>query len=329
MPRDDVSLGDLSALVLLLELGSLTRAADSLGIGQPSLSKILRRLRAHFGDPLLVRVGLAMRPTPRAEQLLEPLRGLIAAADLMRASTRDFDPASSDREFTILVTEVGMIQTLPLLMRRLEARGPRLRLRALPLDARPLEARLEAGEADLAIGAFPQAAASLRRQSLYADPFASVVRRGHPRLADLRGADGFRRERHVAVVASPTGHAAHRRLERAFAALEPQQVQVRAPSFLACAFLASRTDGVATIPLKLAQFLAEDLDLELFEPPLELEPIGIEQFWHERMQQDRGHRWFRAEVFDLLTARSGGGGQSAFRNVGTGFRDKTRVNTRI
>ena len=300
MARDDVSLGDLSALVLLLEVGSLTRAAESIGISQPSLSKILRRLRAHFGDPLLVRVGLSMRPTPKAEQLLEPLRGLLAASDMLRASTRDFDPESSDREFSILVTEVGMIQTVPVLMRRLEAKGPHLRLRALPLDTRPLEARLEAGEADLAIGAFPQAAPTLRRQSLYADPFASVVRRGHPRLAELRRTEGFGRERHIVVVASPTGHAAHKRLERAFGALAPEQVLVRVPSFLACAFLASRTDGVATIPRKLAEFLAPDLDLELFEPPLGLEPIGIDQFWHERMQQDRGHRWFRAEVFDLF-----------------------------
>ena len=306
MARTDVSLGDLAALVLLLEVGSLTRAAETLQVSQPSLSKTLRRLRTHFGDPLLVRVGLSMRATPKAEQLLEPLRSLLAASDLLRASTQGFDPLSSDREFSILVTEVGMIQTVPVLMRRLEARGPKLRLRALPLDARPLEARLEAGEADLAIGAFPQAAPTLRRQGLYADPFASVVRRGHPRLDELRGADGFMRERHIVVVGSPTGHAAHRRLERAFAAaLEPEQVQVRVPSFVACAFLASRTDGVATIPLKLAEFLAEDLRLELFEPPLALEPIGIDQFWHERMQQDRGHRWFRAEVFDLFAARPG------------------------
>ena len=303
MGRDDISVGDLAALVLLLEVGSLTRAAETLQISQPSLSKILRRLRTQFGDPLLVRVGLSMRATPKAEQLLEPLRSLIAASDLLRASTRDFDPASSDREFAILVTDVGMIQTVPLLMRRLEAKGPKLRLRALPLDTRPLEARLEAAEADLAIGAFPQAAPTLRRQSLYADPFASVVRRGHPRLFGVGDPEGFRRERHIVVVASPTGHGAHRRLERAFAAaLAPDQVQVRVPSFVACAFLASRTDGVATIPLKLAQFLADDLGLELFEPPLELEPIGIDQFWHERMQQDRGHRWFRAEVFDLFSA---------------------------
>lgn len=301
MAASDVSLADLKALVLLLEVGSLTRAAETLGVGQPSLSKTLRRLRAHFGDPLLVRVGLSMRSTPKAAALLEPLRGLLAASDMLRATTREFDPASSDREFAILVTDVGMIQTVPVLMRRLEARGPRLRLKALPLDARPVEARLEAGEADLAIGAFPQAAPTLRRQSLYLDPFASVARRDHPRIAELGSVEGLRRERHIAVIGSGTGHGAHRRLEAALAAeFGPERVQVRVPSFVACAFIASRTDGVATVPRQLAEFLAADLGLQLFEPPLVLEPIAIDQFWHERMHQDQGHRWFRAEVFDLF-----------------------------
>ena len=76
---------------------------------------------------------------------------------------------------------------------------------------------------------------------------------------------------------------------------------MRVPSFLAGAFLASRTDGVATIPRKLAEFLAEDLELAMFEPPLALEPIAIDQLWHERMHQDQGHRWFRSEVFELLS----------------------------
>ncbi len=304
MARDDISLTDLRVLVLLLEVGSLTRAAETLNLGQPSVSKILRRLRSHFGDPLLVRVGLSMRPTPRAAELLEPLRSLLAASDELRASTREFDPASSDREFAILVTEVGMIQTVPALMQHLEARGPHLRLRALPLDSRPLEARLEAGEADLAIGAFPDAVPTLRRQGLYLDPFASVARQSHPRLPQLRRR-GVRSERHIVVIASTTGHAAHRLLERAYAAdIAPDEVQVRVPSFLAGAFLASRTDAIATIPRKLAEFLAEDLKLELFDPPFALEPIGIDQLWHERMHQDQGHRWFRSEVFEMFGAKT-------------------------
>src|ERR1700712_600111 len=154
--EDDVTLGRLKVLSLLLEVGSLTRTAQILGMSQPAVSKALARLRAHFGDPLLVRVGSIMRPTPKALALTEPLRALLTASDALRASTRPFDAATSEREFTCLVTEVGMIQFIPALMRRLEQAGPGLSLRALPLDSRAFESRLEAGEADVAVGYFPE-----------------------------------------------------------------------------------------------------------------------------------------------------------------------------
>src|SRR6201996_5627861 len=155
MNDDDVSLGRLRALSLLLEVGSLTQAAQILGMSQPSVSKALARLRAHFGDPLLVRVGAVMRPTPKALALTEPLRALLNASETLRASGQTFDPAVSVREFSCLVTEVGMVQVIPALMQRLEQAGPGLSLRAVPLDAGPFEPRLEAGEADLAGGYFP------------------------------------------------------------------------------------------------------------------------------------------------------------------------------
>ena len=173
--EDDISLRHLKALSLLLEVGSLTQAAQILGVSQPSVSKALARLRSHFGDPLLVRVGSVMRPTPKAAALAQPLRALLTASDALRASTQAFDPATSTRQFTCLVTEVGMIQFIPSLMRRLEQAGRGISLRALPLDSRPFEPRLEAGEADVAVGYFPEAAATMRRQRLYADGYLSVA----------------------------------------------------------------------------------------------------------------------------------------------------------
>jgi len=302
--NDDVTLGRLKVLSLLLEVGSLTQTAEILGISQPSVSKALGKLRAHFGDPLLVRVGTVMRPTPKALALTEPLRALLTASDALRAPT-DFDPATSEREFTCLVTEVGMIQFVPALMRKLEQAGPGLRLRALPLDSRPFEPRLEAGEADVAVGYFPEAATSMRRQKLYADGFLGVARRGHPRLEMLGTEAGFWEERHVLMATPGAGRAANRRLEQILAnRIEPGQVQVRVPSFVAGAFVASRTDAVAVLPQRLAETLAEDLGLCTFSPPVSAQPILIEQFWHERVHQDEAHRWFRGLIFQL-GARSG------------------------
>lgn len=231
---EDISLKHLRVLSLLLEVGSLTQAAQILGVGQPTVSKALARLRLHFGDPLLVRVGAVMRPTPKALKMAEPLRALLTASGALRASTRPFDPAASVREFTCLVTEVGMVQFIPALMRRLEQAGPGLSLRALPLDNRPFEPRLEAGEADVAVGFLPEAAGAIRRQRLYADGYLSVARKDHPRLKALATETGFWAERHVLMATSGAGRAANRQLDDILAArLGPGQVQVRVPSFLA------------------------------------------------------------------------------------------------
>jgi DNA-binding transcriptional LysR family regulator len=298
---EDISLKHLRVLSLLLEVGSLTQAAQILGVSQPTVSKALARLRQHFGDPLMVRVGAVMRPTPKALEMAEPLRALLTASGALRASTRPFDPASSTREFTCLVTEVGMVQFIPALMRRLEQAGPGLSLRALPLDNRPFEPRLEAGEADVAVGFLPEAAGAIRRQRLYADGYLSVARADHPRRTALATDKGFWAERHVLMATPGAGRAANRQLDDILAArLKPGQVQVRVPSFLAGAFVASRTDAVATLPLKLAETLASDLGLYVFEPPFEAKPIEIDQFWHERMHQDEGHRWLRATIFSLV-----------------------------
>jgi DNA-binding transcriptional LysR family regulator len=300
---DDIGLRHLKTLSLLLEVGSLTQAAQILGVGQSTVSKSLARLRTHFGDPLLVRVGAAMHPTPRAAALAAPLRELLTASQTLRASTQAFDPADSRREFTCLVTEVGMIQFIPALMRRLEQSGPGLSLRARQLDSRPVEPRLEAGEADVAVGYFPEAASSLRRQRLYADGYLSAVRRDHPRGQTLSTAAGFWAERHVLMATPGAGRAANRQLEQILAArLAPAQVQVRVPSFLAGAFVASCTDAVATLPARLARLLAPNLQLRLFAPPFEATPIQIDQFWHQRVHQDEGHRWLRATIFELMAA---------------------------
>lgn len=301
MDGDDISLRHLKVLTLLLEVGSLTRAAQILDTTQPTISKILTKLRAHFNDPLLVRVGLAMHPTPKAQELIKPLRELLTTSATMRASTSSFDPKTSTREFSALVTEVGMTQLVPPLMGYLEREGPGLRLRAIPLDSRQFEARLEAGEADVALGSFPAAAANMRRQRLYADPYVSVVRKGHPRLGKIEKADAFLRERHVMVISSNTGHAAHQILEDMFSSkLDTDRIHVRVPSFLTSAFVASRTDAIGTLPGRLAEFLADDLKLAIFPTPLPLPRIEISQFWHERVHRDEGHRWFRSAVYSLF-----------------------------
>jgi DNA-binding transcriptional LysR family regulator len=154
----ELSLRELRVLYALLQQRSITRTAQAMETTQPAISKMLGRLRVQFSDPLFVRNGQAMQPTAKALEIADRLRVLLAAADGLRSAATEFDPARSDRRFSLLLTDVGMIRFLPPLIARVATIAPNISVRAVPLDARQFELRLETGEADLAFGAFPKAA---------------------------------------------------------------------------------------------------------------------------------------------------------------------------
>jgi DNA-binding transcriptional LysR family regulator len=299
----ELNLRELRILNALLHERSITRTAQLLATTQPGISKVLRHLRAQFADPLFVRNGHAMQPTARALEIADRLRALLGAADNLRAAVTAFDPVQSDRAFSLLLTDVGMIRFLPPLIAQFAAIAPRVSIRAMPLDSRQFELKLEAGEADLALGAFPNAARHLRRQRLFFDGYVTVVRNGHPRLSVLRSRAGFLVERHIVITASETGHAAHRTAQRVLASqISPSNIMLQVPSFIAGAIVAAETDGLATLPASLAKLLAGPLGLTAFETPISLPRIEISQYWHERYHRDAAHRWFRSATFDLFGA---------------------------
>ena len=297
----ELNLRELRVLDALLRERSITRTAEAMETTQPAVSKMLRHLRAQFSDPLFVRNGQAMQPTAKALDIADRLRVLLDATDSLRAAATAFDPASSDRLFSLLMTDVGMIIFLPPLIARVATLAPGVSVRAVPLDARQFEHRLETGEADLAFGAFPHAARYLRRQRLYSDGYSSVLRKRHPRAAKPLSRASFLAERHILVTASETGHAAHRTAHLVLSsAIASANVMLQVPSFIAAAIVAAETDGVATLPTNLARRIAGPLGLVAFETPITLPRIEIAQFWHERYHRDAGHQWLRKVTLELF-----------------------------
>jgi DNA-binding transcriptional LysR family regulator len=297
----DLKLVELHVLTTLLHERSITRTAQLMATTQPAISKVLRRLREQFSDPLFIRDGQIMQPTSRMLDLSQRLDALFAAADDLHAAAAVFDPARSDRLFSLLLTDVGMILFLPAVVARVAASAPGASVRAVPLQSHQIETKLQAGEADLALGAYPKAARHLRRQRLYSDSYLSVVRRSHPRLRTLRSHGDFLAAQHILVTASETGHAAHRAAQAALAAeVPPANVLLQVPSFVAAASVAAETDGIATLPAKLARRLAGPLGLVVLDCPIALPRIEIAQYWHERYHRDDGHRWLRSLTFDLF-----------------------------
>jgi len=297
----DLRLRDFKVLSVLLRERSLTRAAEELDTTQPSISKVLARLRIHFRDPLFIRSGQAMNPTPKAMEISVPIHSLLVTANMLRTPMPSFDPRTSDRMFKVLTADTGFALILPRLLSMMAKEGPRLTLHAVPLDSRHFESKLESGEADLALGAYPKAPRGLRRQHLYYDGYLSVARKDNPNLRALRNRSGFCAARHIIVVASDTGHAAQQMVQQAVEAeVAAENIMLRVPSFIVAMLVASRTDGVATIPANLATSFAEQLGLTALRSPFPLPRFEIAQFWHERYQRDPGHRWLRAASYELL-----------------------------
>ena len=308
MPRreyGELDFRDLRVLDALIREGSITGAAQALETTQPAISKLLRRLRARFDDPLVVRRGRGVQPTTRAVEMSAQIRKLLEMADGLQQQRMPFDPKKSEKTFSLLVTDVGMVRFLPPLIARLAEIAPNIKVRALPFDSRHFALKLESAEADFALGAFPKAAGHLRLQRLYSDSYASVVRRGHPRVAVARTRRGFLGEQHILITASETGHAAHLETQRVLTrAIAPSNILLQVPSFIAGAIVASQTDGVATLPANLAALVGAPLGMSVFRTPVALPRFEIAQYWHERYHRDGAHRWLRSVTYELFGSRA-------------------------
>jgi DNA-binding transcriptional LysR family regulator len=299
----DVDLRHLRAFEVLLKERNLTRAAATLGVAQPALSKTLARMRRHFDDPLFVRSGNRMEPTAKALDLAGAVREVLDGVTLLRAHHLPFDPATSSRMFSFSVVDSGVPHFLPPLLDHLERHAPRVRLRVTPLDVEGLETALEAGRLDFAMGSFGSLSKRVRRQTLWPVTYVGVVRHGHPRIGATPSLQQLARERHVLVSTAGTGHV-HRLVERALEkAIPAENIVCRVPSFLAAAVTVSRTDTVATLPQAMVSGLLEGLGLRYFTPPLRLPRIEISQHWHERFHREPGSQWIRSVFAELFGGR--------------------------
>lgn len=278
---------------------SVSRAADALGLGQPAVSIALARLREHFGDPLFVRVGSFMEPTPLARDLVQPMRQARAAVEQAFGHRSRFEPHSTTRSFTIGMSDISQVVLLPALWARLLAAAPGVMVDVQPLSAETPR-QLESGEADLAIGFLPQLQAGFYQQALFPQRYVCLVRAGHPRVRGSLSRAAYEAEAHVVVSGSGTGHPI---VERELARQGVQRrVALKVPNYVGLSYLIQGTDLVATIPLRLAEVISRRGRYRMFDPPVALPGYEIKMHWHERFHQDPGHRWMRGVITRLLRA---------------------------
>ena len=275
---------------------SVSVAAESLDMSQPSVSRALSRLREHFGDELFVRTRGGMQPTPHALELSPTVDEMIELynARLLQSST--FEPESSKRCFNIAASDLGLALFLPRLSKQLDDQAPDVSLKGVPLGLHSLIEDLESGAIDVAIGAFPKLYAGVYERTLFNERYVCLVRQDHPIIKRRLSLRRFEEAKHVIVSAKGLGHV-HGQVEQEIIDKCPKdRVRVVSHNFLSSALIAMQTDYVVTVPSKITAVLGETSGLRVFQPPVSLPSFDVKEYWHERYHKEPSNQWIRDKV---------------------------------
>lgn len=292
------------ALDALLAENSVTRAAARLHTSPAAMSRTLARLRRVLQDPLLVRAGQTMVPTPRAEALREEAAALVRGLGALLSPGTGVDPASLRTTFTLQAADLVGAALAPGLLRlaRREAPGVAFRLRAEEWEGGPA---LRLGRIDLEVGAIDHVDPETRVEDLVELRMTAAVRPGHPLTRAPLTAAGLAAAEHVAVSRRGrfTGPLDTALAEQGLS----RRVSVVLPGHLAAMTLAARSDLVCLVPASLPgeppSPLTDDattLGLRLLDIPLRLPPVRIGMAWHPRHAADGAHHWLRGAVRRVL-----------------------------
>ena len=282
--------------------GSFTRAATALAMTQPAVSHALRRLRETVGQDLFVRVAHGVRPTPRAVVLWPQVRAALGALRQALAPG-DFDPRRDAVQLRIAMSDASAGMLAPGLVRGIDSGAALVNLRVLPLTTRDPRALLDAGEADLAVGFFPEVIAAIVAQGeqshlcharLYETRYVCAMRKKHPLARRPLTLDAFCNAHHLLVSFSGEAHGF---TDEALAGMNRQRrIVITVNQFFTAGRVVARSDLLTVLPEGFAEAAGFGPELVTRELPLALAPVHVEMVWHLRHDADPAHRWLREQM---------------------------------
>ncbi|HEX5360075.1 MAG TPA: LysR family transcriptional regulator [Fluviicoccus sp.] len=285
----------LLTLDVLLAEGNVARAARRLRLSPSAMSRALARLRETTGDPLLVRAGRGLTPTPRALALRDQVSRLVAEAEAVLRPAETPDLQKVVRRFTLRTREGFAENFGPALIARAAAEAPGIQLHFMPKLDR-LSTLLRDGTVDLETGVVDAALGpELRAQALFRDRFIGVVRAGHPLSRGDITVERYIGGRHVGVFRDGPDHAP------IDAALNPlgleRRVATMVGGFATALALARSSDLIATVPERHSGNLRQGMFS--FTLPVTVPEFAVSLLWHPRLQADPVHRWLRELVREV------------------------------
>jgi DNA-binding transcriptional LysR family regulator len=301
----NLSAFDLNLFVVLhavLEEGSATRAAKRLNVTQSAVSNALGRLRSGLGDPLVVRRGRGLVPTPRAAELRPVVAQAIAHLQTVVDGGREFDPRESKRSFTVAAADNHQTSEAPRIAAAFARGLPLAALRMVSADFLAASDGLASGEIDLAIVPSVIAESGPCSERVFEERACLVVRRDHPRVRGKITPKLFNELGHIDVeVALGKKGVGHERAEQHWKSVGLlRRVAVTVPYFTTAAMMASRTDCVAGLPSRAAEVLCKAFPIRIARTTFPMPTMSMSMMWHERTDADPGANYVRRLVADAV-----------------------------
>lgn len=294
MHIDRVDLNLFVVLDAIYAESSITRASQKLRLSQPAVSHALGRLRQLFDDPLFVREGRAMVPTPLARNLIEPVRRALRELEVTFGDIERFDPSHTQKHFTVAVRDVLESTLLPPLMQHVTTQAPQVDIAAIRVDRRQLESELASGALDAAIDVLLPLSQKVQRQRIALDPVVVIARKDHPLIRGSCALDNYLSQEHVLVSSRRSGPGLED-IELSRLGLQ-RRVRLRCQHYFAACQVVSQTDLILTMPERHARVTNPPFGNQLLPFPIETPQLDAYLYWHDSVSSQPANRWLREQL---------------------------------
>ncbi|MBC7945001.1 MAG: LysR family transcriptional regulator [Burkholderiales bacterium] len=296
----DIDLNLLTAFDAIMSEQSISRAAMRMNMTQPAVSNALGRMRVTYNDPLFVKAGRGVKPTPKAEQLWRDVHGpLQVLRDAVHPPV--FQPARAKRRFRLGTSDLMTMVLWPGLRRLIEKEAPGIDILAVPYTCQDMDRLLADGGADMVFGVFEELNTEYRSQPLFTDDLICAMRKSHPLAGAPLTMKRYLAADHLLVSLSgdPVG-SVDKLLEQQGL---KRRVAMTVNQFLGVPTLLAESNLICVAP-RIAVTKCTQNDLHLTRPPFDIPTSVVSMAWHARCDRDPGHIWLRQSIAAICAEKS-------------------------
>ena len=292
-----ISRTDLNLFVVfeaIYSQGGVTRAAEALNLSQPTISHALARLRERVGDPLFVRQGQRLVPTPQAQNIVGPVREALQLFERTLGELDGFVPGHATMTFSLGMRSLMESTYLVPLVLALNTAAPGVTVSSSPFDRRRLESTLASGELNAAIDVFLPFSSDVSREHLGSSTSVVVVREGHPLVQGTIDLATYLAADHVIVTSRPEGLGPE---DMALSRLgKHRRIRSRCQQLNTAMRLVASSDMLLTMSETFVRLANGQFNNQIVTAPFEADGIDTYLYWHANAEPDPANRWFRSLI---------------------------------